>query len=83
MILTTVASSIGFFALTTSDFVPIRHFGLLSGAAMIVALAADLWFVPAMLTLLGPATVFGKKRGPRRGLEIGGRAVQSSNSGSD
>ncbi|MCK5379260.1 MAG: MMPL family transporter, partial [Acidobacteria bacterium] len=51
MVLTTVAACIGFFALTTSAFVPIRFFGLLSGTAMIVALAAGLWLVPALLTL--------------------------------
>ena len=51
MALTTVAACIGFFALMTSAFVPIRFFGLLSGTAMLVALAADLWLVPAMLVL--------------------------------
>ncbi len=51
MVLTTVAACIGFFALMTSSFVPIRSFGLLSGTAMLVALAADLWLVPAMLVL--------------------------------
>jgi predicted RND superfamily exporter protein len=51
LVLTTVAACIGFFALTTSAFVPIRFFGLLSGTAMLVALAADLWLVPAMLVL--------------------------------
>ena len=49
MVLTTVAACIGFFALMTSAFVPIRSFGLLSGTAMIVALAAGLWLVPALL----------------------------------
>ena len=49
MVLTTVAACIGFFALMTSAFVPIRFFGLLSGTAMIVALAAGLWLVPALL----------------------------------
>ncbi len=49
MVLTTVAACIGFFALMTSDFIPIRYFGLLSGVAMLVALAAGLWLVPALL----------------------------------
>ena len=52
LVLTTVAACIGFFALLTSAFVPIRSFGLLAGTAMLVALAADLWLVPAMLVLL-------------------------------
>ena len=56
--MTTVAACIGFFALTTSAFVPVRFFGLLSGLAMIVALAADLWLVPALLVL------FSRERGP-------------------
>jgi len=51
LVLTTVAACIGFFALMTSAFVPIRSFGLLAGTAMLVALAADLWLVPAMLVL--------------------------------
>jgi predicted RND superfamily exporter protein len=53
LVLTTVAACIGFFALMTSAFVPIRFFGLLSGTAMLVALAADLWLVPAILVLFG------------------------------
>ncbi len=40
------------FALTTSAFVPMRYFGLLSGTAMLIALAADLWLVPAMFVLI-------------------------------
>lgn len=51
LVLTTAAACIGFFALMTSAFVPIRAFGLLSGVAMIVALVADLWLVPALLVL--------------------------------
>ena len=52
MVLTTVAACIGFFALMPSSFIPIRFFGLLSGTAMIVALAAGLWLVPALLMVV-------------------------------
>lgn len=49
MTLTTITATIGFFTLTASSFVPIVNFGLLCGVAMLIALAADLMFVPAML----------------------------------
>ncbi len=49
MAITTVAASIGFFSLLRSAFIPIGWFGLLSGIAMLVALAADLLFTPALL----------------------------------
>ena len=49
MTITTIAACIGFFALMRSAFVPIRLFGLLSGIAMIVALAADVLLLPAIL----------------------------------
>jgi predicted RND superfamily exporter protein len=49
MVITTIASCIGFFALMRSAFVPIELFGLLSGVAMIVALAADVLLLPAIL----------------------------------
>lgn len=49
MILTTATACAGFFALGRSHFVPIAYFGLLSGIALIVALAADLLLTPALL----------------------------------
>lgn len=53
MLMTTVVACIGFFALCVSAFVPIQYFGGLSGAAMIAALAADLFMVPATLFFFG------------------------------
>ena len=50
MLVTTATACIGFFSLCLSAFVPIRDFGLLAGSALVVALAAALWMVPAMLT---------------------------------
>ena len=48
---TTITTSIGFFALMRSAFVPVMYFGMLSGIALIIALVADLFFVPALLVL--------------------------------
>lgn len=48
---TTITACIGFFALARSAFVPVAYFGMLSGIAMIFALAANLFLVPAMLSL--------------------------------
>jgi predicted RND superfamily exporter protein len=49
MLLTTATACAGFFALGRSDFVPIAYFGILSGIALLVALAADLLLTPALL----------------------------------
>ena len=50
MVVTTATTCIGFFSLCLSAFVPIREFGFLVGAAMVIGLAADLWMGPALLT---------------------------------
>jgi predicted RND superfamily exporter protein len=50
LVVTTAAACIGFLSLSLSRFVPIRDFGLLAASAMVAALAADLFVVPAMLT---------------------------------
>lgn len=49
MVITTVVACIGFFALMRSAFLPIACFGLLSGVAMLAALWADFFLLPAML----------------------------------
>jgi len=51
MAATTATACAGFLALCTSDFVPIRAFGLLAAAAMIAALAADVLILPSILVL--------------------------------
>ncbi len=51
MTATTLTTCAGFAALTFSTFQPIRWFGLLSCIALLVALAADLWVLPAQLSL--------------------------------
>jgi len=53
MVIATVTSCCGFFALCASTFVPIQYFGLLAGAAMIAALAADLVMTPALIFRYG------------------------------
>ncbi len=54
-VVTTVTACIGFFTLSFSQFIPISNFGLLSGIAMVVALAADLVLVPSVLAFGGNA----------------------------
>lgn len=54
MAATTLTACAGFLTLGLSSFTPIRYFGLLSAAAMAVALAADLWVLPALILALGP-----------------------------
>lgn len=51
MTVTTISGCIGFFTLSSSAFVPVSYFGFLSGIAMLAALAADLFLVPAMLAV--------------------------------
>ena len=51
MAATTATACAGFLALCTSDFVPIRAFGLLAAAAMIAALAADVLLLPSILVV--------------------------------
>ncbi len=51
LVVTTATACAGFLSLGLSAFVPIRDFGLLAAAAMLVALAADLYVVPAMLVV--------------------------------
>lgn len=48
---TTATAVIGFGCLTISAFAPLAYFGLLGSVAMVVALLADLLFVPAMLSM--------------------------------
>jgi predicted RND superfamily exporter protein len=45
---------LGFAILVLSNFMPTVHFGLLTGLAILVALAANLTLLPALLILLKP-----------------------------
>jgi predicted RND superfamily exporter protein len=51
---TSIAIFLGFAACVLSDFLPTRHFGLLTSAAMLVALVADLLLYPALLRPRAP-----------------------------
>jgi predicted RND superfamily exporter protein len=51
---TTATISLGFSILALSNFVPTIYFGLLTGLAMVSALAADLILLPAMLVRFRP-----------------------------
>jgi predicted RND superfamily exporter protein len=53
MVTTTLTAGIGFLSLATSQFVPVRAFGLLAAAALGLALAADLLVLPATVTWKG------------------------------
>lgn len=56
---TTLTAVIGFLSLMQSNFVPIYYFGMLSGIAMVAALAAPLLLVPAVLALRPESTLKG------------------------
>lgn len=49
--ITTLTSLSGFLVLLRSQFVPLQHFGLIAGWALVVALFADILVLPAALTL--------------------------------
>ncbi len=52
LIYSTGTSCIGFFTLCSSQFVPIRYFGFLSGVALLTALLANLLLTPALILLI-------------------------------
>lgn len=49
ILLTTISLMLGFLTLTTSDFIPIIEFALLSMLVIFVAILSDLYFVPSLL----------------------------------
>ena len=55
---TSVTIIVGFSILALSNFMPSIYFGLLTGLAMLIALLADLTFLPVVLILVKP---FGKE----------------------
>ncbi len=52
MVRTSAVAALGFFVLCFSEFLPLLHFGLFTGLAMIAALLADLVVLPALLLLM-------------------------------
>jgi signal transduction histidine kinase len=72
IVTTSCALALGFFALTLSSWQSIASFGLLSGIAILAALAADLFVLPALILVLSPAASGPERRqvsrtAPRRG----------------
>jgi hypothetical protein len=53
IVFTTLAVTLGFSVLGFSDFLLIRHLGLLTGGLMLLCLLADLFLLPALLSGLG------------------------------
>ena len=51
MYFTTMTITLGFSVLVLSNFIPTIYFGLLTGAAMLIALIADLTLLPLLLVL--------------------------------
>ncbi len=51
MLITSATAAVGFLALTSSEFVPIAHFGVLAAAAIATAFAGDTLLLPATLVL--------------------------------
>ena len=58
MYYTSATIIVGFSILALSNFMPSIYFGLLTGLAMLIALLADLTFLPVVLILVKP---FGKE----------------------
>jgi hypothetical protein len=54
IISTSLILSAGFFIMVSSNFLPSRDFGFLSAVTMLGALLGDLFFLPAVLTLVKP-----------------------------
>ena len=57
IMITTLILSMAFLMLTTSDFIPNAHFGLVTASALLIAVAVDLLFLPALLSLRERAKV--------------------------
>jgi len=58
VIFTSIALCAGFLVVCQSNFIPIRHFGILASITMVVALIADLLITPALLMTAHIVTVW-------------------------
>lgn len=52
IVITSVALSAGFLIACLSSFQPVRHFGILASATMVIGLLTDLFLLPALLVTL-------------------------------
>lgn len=75
IVTTSCALALGFFALTLSSWQSIASFGLLSGVAILAALAADLFVLPALILGLAPSSSGPERREVSRTLPRRGRGV--------
>jgi hypothetical protein len=50
---TSLAAAAGFLVLSVSAFIPMRKFGLITSAVMVLAVVADLLVLPSLLLLFG------------------------------
>jgi len=71
MYYTSITIIIGFSILVLSNFMPSIYFGLLTGLAMLIALLADLTFLPLALILTKP---FGSETEIQEGVRPNGSA---------
>jgi len=58
IVVTSLALTAGFLVVCISNFLPIRHFGILASATMLVALFADLMLMPALVMTAHIITVW-------------------------
>jgi len=58
MVVTSVALAAGFLVVCVSNFMPIRHFGVLASSTMVVSLFADLMLMPALVMTAHIITVW-------------------------
>ncbi len=75
IVTTSFALALGFFALTLSSWQSIASFGLLSGIAILAALAADLFVLPALILGLSPSAAGPERQQVSRALPRRGRGV--------
>ncbi len=78
MYYTTVTIVLGFSILVLSNFVPTIYFGILTGMAMLAALAADLTLLPVLLVIF---RVDGSSRGQLQTLTAGGSGPSGRSAG--
>jgi len=75
IVTTSCALALGFFALTLSSWQSIASFGLLSGIAILAALAAELFVLPALILGLSPASSGPERQQVSRTLPRRGRGL--------
>ncbi len=75
IVTTSLALAMGFFALTLSSWQSIASFGLLSGIAILAALASDLFVLPALILGLAPSSSGPERRQVSGTLSRRGRGL--------